>query len=114
MVAVQDCSPSFEYELEALPPGRVGFRRWRWKLWKGASLVASGWRVAPADAERALQAAAARLAHELLGVHALRLERARARDRFIPGASVTVDCGAVTCVLAPRQESAGESRSAAA
>jgi hypothetical protein len=95
-------SPSFEYSLSELPPGRVGFRRWRWELWHGAALLASGWRMSPRDARRALRTAASRRAHELLGLTALRPERARALDSFIAGAVVRVDCGAVTCVLAPR------------
>ena len=93
---------SFEYELETLPPGRVGFRRWRWRLWHGASLLASGWRTSSLSAERALQAAASRRVHELLGVRALRPERAHALDRFAAGAAVRVDCGPATCLLAPR------------
>lgn len=93
---------AFEYELAALPPGRVGFRRWRWELWQGAALLASGWRISPRDAERALRSAASHRVHDLLGVRALRPERARALDRFMPGRTVRVDCGAATCVLIPR------------
>ncbi|MEA2444231.1 MAG: hypothetical protein QOJ12_1523, partial [Thermoleophilales bacterium] len=47
-------APSFEYSLSELPPGRVGFRRWRWELWHGAVLLASGWRLSARDARRAL------------------------------------------------------------
>jgi hypothetical protein len=100
---VQDGSPAFEYALDELPPGRVGFRRWRWELWHGAALLASGWRLSPADARRALRSAASRRAHELLGLTVLRPERARALDTFRDGAVVRVDCGVVTCVLAPRR-----------
>lgn len=100
----------FEYALEALPPGRVGFRRWRWQLWHGATLLASGWRVTPRGAERALQIAASRRAHELHGLRPLRPELARALDRFVAGAVVRVDCGAVTAVLKPRGETVGLSR----
>jgi hypothetical protein len=99
---VHDDAPSFEYALSELPPGRVGFRRWRWELWHGAALLASGWRLSQRDARRALRTAASRRAHELLGLTALRPERARALDAFRSGAVVRVDCGAVTCVLAPR------------
>jgi hypothetical protein len=111
--AVDDALPRFEYAVEPLPPGRVGFRRWRWQLWHGAVLLASGWRLSPRDAERALFKAAARRAHELLGVHALRLDIAEPRERFFPGASVTVACGAATCVIAPRRDDAPASRAAA-
>ncbi len=95
-------SPAFEYLIETLPPGRMGFRRWRWQLWRGAALLDCGWRVSPRDAERALRTAASRRAHEGLGVRALRPHEARALDRFAPGAVVRVDCGALTCTLAPR------------
>ena len=103
--------PSFEYALHHLPPGRVGFRRWRWELWEGALLLASGWRLSPGDAERALRIAASRRAHERIGLSVLRPDRARALDRFIPGRPVRVDCGAVACVLVPRGD---DERSAAA
>jgi hypothetical protein len=56
------------------------------------------------DAERALRTAASRRTHELAGLHALRPDDAHALDRFLPGAVVRVDCGAFTCVLAPRGE----------
>jgi hypothetical protein len=101
---VQASSPSFEYALLELPPGRVGFRRWRWELWHGAALMASGWRLSSRDAKRALRAAASRRAHELLGLTVLRPDRAQALDAFAPGAVVRVDCGVTTCVLAPRRE----------
>jgi hypothetical protein len=107
---VQD-GPVFDYALHALPPGRVGFRRWRWELWEGALLLASGWRVTPHDAERALRTAASRRAHERIGVRALRPDQARAVGRFVPGRTMRVDCGAVACVLVPRGD---DRRSAAA
>jgi hypothetical protein len=103
---VQEVLPRFEYAVEPLPPGRVGFRRWRWQLWHGAVLLASGWRLSPRDAERALFKAAARRAHELLGVHALRPEAAEPLERFFPGASVRIACGAAMCLIAPRREDA--------
>ena len=94
--------PVFTYAMELLPPGRLGPRRWRWELWDGAALLACGWRLSPRDAERALRTAASRRAHERLGVRALRPDRSEALDRFLPGATVRVDCGIATCVLAPR------------
>ena len=99
---MHDGSPAFEYALAELPRGRVGFRRWRWELWHGALLLASGWRLSAADARRALRTAASRRAHEQLGLHPLRPERASEVNAFVDGAVVRVDCGAVTCVLSPR------------
>ena len=99
---LRDAAPEFEYAVEVLPPGRVGFRRWRWELWRGGWLLASGWRTTPRDAERALFTAASRSAHDRLGVRALRPESARALGRFVAGAAVAVDCGSFTCRLVPR------------
>ena len=68
----------FAYALYPLPPGRLPFRRWKWELWHGPVLRASGWRTSPAHAERALRTAASYWAHEALGLRALRPERAHA------------------------------------
>ena len=83
-----------------MPRGRFTFRRWRWELWHGAVLRASGWRLSPNDAERALQRAAAYWTHQVLGVRG-KPERAKALDRFVLGATVRIDCGGVACVLTP-------------
>jgi hypothetical protein len=95
-------SLSFEYELLELPPGRVPFRRWRWSLWQRGALLRSGWRITPADAERALRTAASRRAHDLIGVRPLRPDAARPFVPMARQATIELDCGAVTCVLAPR------------
>src|SRR3954447_7995806 len=97
-----DAPPAFQYEMRLLPRGRFTFRRWRWELWHGAVLRASGWRTSPREAERALRAAAAHRAHDAAGVQPARPERARALDRFALGATVRIDTGAVGCVLTPR------------
>lgn len=96
----------FQYALSELPPGRVPFRRWRWELWQGARLIRCGWRLSPADSERALRTAASRRAHELLGLRALRPERNTVAGNLAAGGPVRVDCGAVSCVLAPRRDDA--------
>ena len=93
---------AFEYDLRELPPGRVPFRRWRFELWHRGLLLRSGWRVTLHDAERALRTAASRRAHDLVGLRPLRPGAARALKPFGGGATVTLDCGALTCVLAPR------------
>jgi hypothetical protein len=92
----------FAYTFSVLPPGRIGFRRWRWELWHGPALVAAGWRLSPSHAERALRTAASRMAHRLLGVHALRPDQTHAASGFAPHGVVDVDCGAVACRLVPR------------
>jgi hypothetical protein len=102
--AVTEAVPQpFEYDLRELPPGRVPFRRWRFELWHRGVLLRSGWRIAPADAERALRAAASRRAHAMIGVRPLRPEAARPDVAFTPGATVRLDCGAVSCLLEPRR-----------
>ena len=100
---MQDGQLAFEYDLRPLPLGRFTFRRWRWELWHGAVLRASGWRTSPGHAERALRTAASYWAHQAAGVTALRPELARAHGRFGAGA-VQVECGAVRCLLLPRGE----------
>jgi hypothetical protein len=99
-VVVNDGSLQFDYELAELPLGRFTFRRWRWALWHGPVLRASGWRTSPDRAERALRTAAAYWAHEAAGLHALRADRSEAYGVF--GSVVHVECGNVACVLLPR------------
>lgn len=86
--------------MEPLAPSPLG-RRWRWALHHRGRLVAAGWQLGAPRAERSLRTAASRAAHELAGIHALRPERSRMLGAFIPGVTVTVDCGAVSCVLTP-------------
>jgi hypothetical protein len=90
------------YDFRVLPPGRFPFRRWRYELWHGASLMAAGWRTSERHAERALRTAASRHAHRVLGVHPLRPERTVVPDGFRAGMTARVDCGAATCLLVPR------------
>ena len=95
-------APTLHYALELLPPGRFPFRRWRWELWSGAVLLASGWRTSERQAERALRTTAARVAHAPLGLHPLRPEEAAATGSFSAGRPTRVVCGAVSCLLVPR------------
>jgi hypothetical protein len=92
--------PELLYALHPLPPGRHGFRRWRWELWHGAQLLATGWRTSERLAERALRTYASRFAHRALGLHPLRPEAALVAGTF--GGVATLDCGAVRCTLVPR------------
>jgi hypothetical protein len=90
----------FAYALYALPPGRLPFRRWRWELWHGATLVASGWRLARADAGAALRHRAVEFGCRLFGLPAP-TERAERAD-LRPGATERVAIGPITCLLVPR------------
>lgn len=92
----------FSYALHPLPPGGFGFRRWRFELWHGARMVAAGWRVTQRDAARAITQHAARAGHQLLGVRTRGPEAPVAHGTLVPGASVRVDAGPVSCVLVPR------------
>jgi hypothetical protein len=90
----------FGYALHELPPGRLPFRRWRWELWHGSTLVAAGWRVSRPQAGRALRAAAAEFGHRMFGLPAPPRET-RPCD-LLPGRAERVAIGPVTCVLLPR------------
>ena len=94
--------PELQYALHVMPPGRGGYRRWRWELWHGPRLLATGWRMSERHAERALRTAASRVAHRLRGVHPLRPQLATPSGALAAGAAVRLDCGAVTCRLVPR------------
>lgn len=94
--------PTLLYALAPMPPGRFPFRRWRWELWNGAMLLASGWRTSERQAESALRTYAARIAHARLGLHALRPEEAAVSGSLLLGAPARVHCGAVSCLLVPR------------
>jgi hypothetical protein len=89
----------FAYALYALPPGRLPFRRWRWELWHGATLVASGWRPARPDAGRALRTRAAEFGCRLFGLPA---PSPPGRADLRPGATERVVIGPITCLLVPR------------
>lgn len=102
MLGVLD-EPEYAYELHVLPPGRMPFWRWRYEVWHGATLHAAGWRTRPAQAERAVELAAARIAHERAGLQAPGPERVpRVGGLFRPGAFARLDCGTVACRLVPR------------
>jgi hypothetical protein len=98
---MRDDLPAFSYVVEPLPPSGLG-RRWRWQLYRGERLIAAGWRLGEGRALSALRTAAARATHELAGVIALRPERTSTDRPFVPGATVRLACGALGCVLAPR------------
>src|SRR3954451_19038673 len=91
----------FSYSLYPLPPGRLPFRRWKWELWHGPRLVASGWRLSRPDAGRALRLDAAEFGHRLFGVKAPPRDGRAARGDLRPGSSERVAIGAVTAWLVP-------------
>jgi hypothetical protein len=92
----------FGYALHLLPPGRLPFRRWRWELWHGPTLVAAGWRLSRPQAGRALRINAAEFGHRLFGLPVPpRDERAAAGD-LVPGRAERLAIGAITCLLVPR------------
>ena len=68
----------FGYALYPLPPGRLPFRRWRWELWHGATLVAAGWRLSRPQAGRALRHGAAEFG--ALALDVLRIEEGEIAD----------------------------------
>jgi hypothetical protein len=106
--------PELHYALHVMPPGRGGYRRWRWELWHGPRLLATGWRMSERHAERALRTAASRFAHRLHGLHPLRPEQAVVEGGLAAGGAVRIDCGAVRCRLVPREAWLAGQRAAAA
>lgn len=93
----------FRYALHVLPPGRWGFRRWRYELWHGAALVAAGWRVSERDAGRAVCGHAAAFGHRLFGLGAPPRDLGPAAAELRPGRVHRLSVGPVTCVLTPRE-----------
>jgi hypothetical protein len=93
----------FQYALYPLPPGRLPFYRWRWELWHGRTLVASGWRVSRPQAGRALRTHAAEFGHRLFGLPAPERPDPHAPGGDInPGAALRLAIGPITCQLLPR------------
>ena len=92
----------FAYALHELPPGRWGFRRWRWELWHGAALVAAGWRMSRPHAERALRAHAREFGLRLFGLRPSPAGPGADEAPIPPGASVRVDLGPTVALLVPR------------
>jgi len=101
----------FGYALHELPPGRLPFRRWRWELWHGATLVAAGWRLSRPQAGRALRLSAAEFGHRLFGLLPPPRDVQAAAGDLRPGAAERLAIGPITCLLVPR---ALESRAAVA
>ncbi len=98
---------TLRYALQEIPPGRLPFSRWRWELWHGPRLEATGWRMSEPDAARALRRHGSRVGHRLLGVP-MRAAGSGDFEPFRPGAQVHVRDGAVIFALAPLQLEAPE------
>jgi hypothetical protein len=92
----------FSYSLYPLAPGRFPFTRWRWELWHGSQLVAAGWRLARADAGRALRLYAADHGHRLFGLPAPARHERLARGDLRPGTTERLAIGPITALLVPR------------
>jgi hypothetical protein len=92
----------FAYALYPQPPGRMPFRRWRWELWHGTSLIAAGWRLGRPDASRALRLYAAEHAHKLFGLAAPPREPRSGRGDLRPGETERLAIGQITALLVPR------------
>jgi hypothetical protein len=110
---MQEDVPEYHYTVEPLGPSRLG-HRWRWQLFRGDRLVAGGWHLGERRAMLALRTAAARAAHERLGLHALRPERTTADRPLRPGTTIRLMSGAVGCVLVPRETALGAAAQARA
>jgi hypothetical protein len=80
----------------------VPFRRWRWELWHGPRLVASGWRLARPEAGRALRVHAAEFGHRLFGLPVPARDPQAGRGDLRPGSSERLAIGPITALLVPR------------
>lgn len=102
MIPVQGLQ--FDYVLHELPAGRIGYRRWRWELWHGATLHATGWCSSKVGAERALRTYAAKNAHRFFGLGAPGIEAMPelSPQSLRPGAIHRFNTGQVDYVLVPR------------
>ena len=92
----------FAYSLYLLPPGRLPFKRWRWELWHGATMVAAGWRLSRPQAGRALRLHAAEFGHKLFGLPAPEREPHTGAGDLRPGVAERLAIGPITCLLVPR------------
>jgi hypothetical protein len=92
----------FSYALHELPPGRLPFRRWRWELWHGATMIAAGWRIERAQAGRALRLTAAEFGHRLFGLPAPNRHPDHGHGDLQPGSAERLAIGSITCLLVPR------------
>ncbi len=92
----------FAYAVAQLPPGRTPFRRWRWELWHGSTLVAAGWRLSRPQAGRALRISAAEFGHRLFGLHPPPRDHQAASGDLRPGTAERLAIGPITYLLVPR------------
>jgi hypothetical protein len=94
----------FHYALHELAAGRIGYRRWRWELWHGATLHATGWCSSKVGADRALRTYAAKSAHRFVGQRAPGIESMPelSGEPIVPGAIARFSTGPVDYVLVPR------------
>lgn len=107
-MTVLEGTPEFEYAIETLAPSRIG-RRWRWELWQGAALLATGWRMSPRRADQAVRVAALRRLHASRGVTPL----PSALDGRLDGGTLLDRDGRPLCLLRPREAAPGAGRRAA-
>jgi hypothetical protein len=90
------------YVLHLLPIGRIAFRRWRYELWDGSELLAAGWRLSPAQAQRALRVHAMRYAHRRHGLLPLHPSPGTLSDTAWPGRRMALEWGELRVLLTPR------------
>jgi len=100
----------FQYALHELPAGRWAYRRWRWELWHGPTLHATGWCATEGGADRALRTYAAKNAHRFFGLGAPGIEAMPELSGapLTPGAAARFSTGAVEYLLVPRGLDTGD------
>jgi hypothetical protein len=99
---MEDAAIELGYVITLLPPGRFPFRRWRWELWNGPQLLATGWRLNVLHAQRALRAYASRYVHRRHGLVPLRPDAGHQFECEWRGRPVTLEWGDLRVELTPR------------
>jgi hypothetical protein len=89
------------YDLYLMPRGRVSFRRWHWELWRGATLLAAGWRLDPLEAQRTIRIHAVRYAHRVHGLRVLRPDVDHPDETPWRGRPVSMRWGELQIELSP-------------
>jgi hypothetical protein len=101
---------ALSYDLHLLPRGRISFRRYRYELWHGATLLAAGWCLHPLQAQRAVRIHAVRYAHRLHGLRVIRPDVEHPDEAPWRGRPVTIDWGQFHIELSPVSEDRGAAR----
>ncbi len=89
------------YDVHLLSAGRIPFRRWRWELWHGATLLAAGWTLDQLQAQRTIRVHAVSYAHRVNGLRVLHPDVDHPAETPWGRRPVTIDWGEMHIELTP-------------